>query len=81
MSKLITTISSKIDVPKIRVHDLRHCHATFLIRNKVNIKVVTSRMRHKDIQTTLNTYAHVWDTADKEVTDMINEMCPKRAQN
>lgn len=80
LSRQITTISSKIDVPRIRVHDLRHSHATFLIKSGVNIKIVQHRMRHKDIQTTLNTYAHLWDGADKEATDLINQICPKHVQ-
>ena len=44
---------------QITFHALRHTHATLLIFNGENIKVVSERLGHKDITTTLNTYVHV----------------------
>lgn len=47
-------------VPKaMRFHDLRHTHATQLLRAGVNVKVVSERLGHRDVKTTLDTYAHV----------------------
>jgi integrase len=46
-------------VPVIRLHDLRHTHATVLLREGVPLKVVSERLGHKDVATTLRTYAHV----------------------
>jgi len=40
-------------------HSLRHSHATILIENGANIKDIQLRLGHKNIITTLNTYAHV----------------------
>lgn len=47
------------DLKQISFHGLRHTHATLLILNGENIKVVSDRLGHKDITTTLNTYTHV----------------------
>lgn len=44
---------------QITFHALRHTHATLLIFNGENVKVVSERLGHKDITTTLNTYVHV----------------------
>lgn len=48
----------QLDIPKIRLHDLRHTHATFLLENKVNPKIIQERLGHKNVNITLNTYSH-----------------------
>lgn len=40
-------------------HDLRHTHATLLLKKGVNIKVISERLGHSSIQLTLDTYSHV----------------------
>lgn len=50
---------NKANLKHITIYGFRHSHATHLIRNGVMIKVVSSRLGHKDIQTTLNTYQHL----------------------
>ena len=35
------------DVPVIRLHDLRHTHASHLLRAGVNVKVVSDRLGHR----------------------------------
>jgi integrase len=52
-------------VPVIRFHDLRHTSATLLLQAGENIKVVSERLGHEDIQITLKTYAHVLPTMQK----------------
>jgi integrase len=59
-------------VPAVmRFHDLRHSHATQLLRAGVNVKVVSERLGHGDVSVTLNTYAHVMpDMQQAAVTAM-----------
>lgn len=45
--------------PLIRLHDLRHTHATILLRDRENVKVVSERLGHANVTTTLATYSHV----------------------
>jgi len=40
-------------------HDLRHTHATLLLKQGVNIKVISERLGHSTIQMTLDTYSHL----------------------
>jgi len=47
------------DVPKITIHDLRHLHATMLLKNGENPKVVSERLGHHDVGITLDIYSHV----------------------
>jgi integrase len=42
----------------------RHCHATALLLAGVPVHVVSRRLGHADVQTTLNIYGHVTDDAE-----------------
>jgi integrase len=44
---------------RIRLHDLRHSHATQLLRAGVHPKIVSERLGHAGIAITLDTYSHV----------------------
>lgn len=61
----------KAGVPMIRPHDMRHTSATLLLAAGVGIKVVSQRLGHEDIVTTLRLYAHVMaDQQDAAATAM-----------
>ena len=46
-------------LPEIRLHDLRHVHATLLLKAGVPVHVVADRLGHADPAITLRVYAHV----------------------
>ncbi len=48
-----------LDVSPIRFHDLRHTHASLLLRDRVPIKVVSERLGHSNPAFTMATYQHV----------------------
>jgi len=48
-------------VPPIRVHDLRHTHASLALAAGVPIEVVSRRLGHASIGITLNTYRHLYE--------------------
>lgn len=48
-----------VAVSPIRFHDLRHTHATLLLRDRVPIKVVSERLGHSNPAFTMMTYQHV----------------------
>lgn len=47
------------DVPRIRLHDLRHTHATILLKEGVPAKVVSERLGHANVAFTMSVYQHV----------------------
>ena len=49
----------RLDVPTIRLHDLRHGWATMALAAGVHPKVVQERLGHANIGITLDTYSHV----------------------
>jgi integrase len=46
-------------LPRIRFHDLRHTHATLLLKARIPIKVVSERLGHSTPGFTMATYQHV----------------------
>ena len=52
-------LRDRVGVPPIHFHDLRHTYATLALLNGVPVKVVSEILGHRDIATTLRTYAHV----------------------
>lgn len=46
-------------LPLIRLHDLRHSHASILLAENVHPKIVSERLGHSSIELTLRTYSHV----------------------
>lgn len=67
--------TKETNIQKIRVHDLRHTHASLLFASGANIKYVQERLGHSDIQTTMNVYTHVTkDTKEKDLNNFIKYM-------
>lgn len=57
----------------IRFHDLRHSHVTMLIEAKVPIKVISERVGHSSVNTTLNIYSHALKEMDQEASNKISD--------
>ena len=70
-------IAKKSGVKEIRLHDFRHSCASLLINSGANISVVSKYLGHADINETLNTYSHMFDSALHSVVDVMNELKTK----
>ena len=60
-------------VKRIRIHDLRHSHAAALIEMNVAPKLLQERLGHERIQTTLDTYGHLYPNKQAEVAKQLDE--------
>ena len=58
-------------VPRIRIHDLRHSHATMLINSGANIVAVSKRLGHSDINITLKVYSHLLKRTEEQLADTL----------
>lgn len=60
-------------VKKIRIHDLRHSHASLLI-SKLGAQpnLVADRLGHEKIQTTLSTYSHIYPEQSRQLAEQLN---------
>ncbi|WP_210770954.1 tyrosine-type recombinase/integrase [Streptomyces albidus (ex Kaewkla and Franco 2022)] len=77
MAKLITSFNAQPDgeppvspLPRARLHDLRHLHATTLLMAKVPVHVVAMRLGHQDPSITLRVYAHVIVDRSVDIADL-----------
>ncbi|KWU54992.1 hypothetical protein AWW70_25645 [Bacillus mycoides] len=52
-------IIQNAEIKKIKFHDIRHTHATLLLKQGVHPKVVSEHLGHTDISMTLRMYSHV----------------------
>lgn len=58
--------------PELRIHDLRHSYASYLINKGVDIYLVKELMRHDDIKQTANTYGHLYVERKQEVMSIFD---------
>jgi integrase len=59
-------------LPSIRFHDLRHSHATLMLRANVHPKIVSERLGHSKVAITLDTYSHVIPGMQEEAAAAID---------
>ena len=72
LKRQLDTACKKAEVPRIRVHDLRHSHASYLLSNGVNIVILSRRLGHEKVQTTLNIYCHICPSSEDRLNDVLN---------
>lgn len=60
-------------VKRISSHCFRHSHATYLLSNGVDIKSVSERLGHKDVEETLNTYVHVLPNNRDKILNLVDK--------
>jgi integrase len=58
-SQAFERIARRAGLPATRLHDLRHTHASLLIKDGVPLKVVSERLGHAKASFTMDTYQHV----------------------
>lgn len=68
--------ANAVGVKELTIHELRHSHASLLINNNVSIKAIQQRLGHKNIETTLGTYSHMYPTKEKEIAFMLDNLEP-----
>lgn len=60
--------------PVITFHDLRHTHASLLLKQGVHIKVVSERLGHSSVTITLDRYSHLLPNMQQEAADGLDDM-------
>ena len=59
VGRAFQVIAESVGLNGIRLHDLRHAHATVLLQQGVHPKIVQERLGHSSVATTLDIYSHV----------------------
>lgn len=63
---------AKHKLPRVRLHDLRHTHATAMLKSKVHPKVVQERLGHSTIAVTLDIYSHVLEGMQEGAVEIVD---------
>lgn len=70
LTKPLNRMLAAAGIPKARVHDLRHTHASHLVANGVSLTAVRDALGHASMQMT-NRYAHVADTSLRQASEVM----------
>jgi integrase len=71
---------ARLRLPHIRLHDLRHAHATYLVAAGVDHRTVADRLGHASPSFTLAIYAHAALAAQQRAAAVANELLVKSAR-
>lgn len=77
LSRQWVLFQKKHNLKHIRLHDLRHTCATYLLSHNVPIATVSKKLGHSNIYTTLDVYTHSVDSDDIEASNLLNNMVIK----
>ena len=62
-----------LDIPRRRLHDIRHTCASLMIARGEAVKAVQRQMRHKSAMMTLDVYGHLYPEDHAEAVDRFDE--------
>lgn len=72
LPRALAKLAELAGLPTIRVHDLRHSHASLLIHMGASPLLIKERLGHENIETTLGTYAHLYPDTDREIASRLD---------
>ena len=64
----------KTGVKRIRIHDIRHSHASLLINQGCDALILADRLGHEKVSTTLNTYSHLFPHKQQELVSNLEQL-------
>lgn len=70
--RVFNMLIEQAGVPRIRIHDLRHTHATLLLAAGMHPKIVSERLGHAEITTTMNTYSHILPSMQRQAAEVMD---------
>jgi len=62
------------DLPRLRLYDLRHTHASLLIHEGVHPKKISERLGHSSIKLTMDTYGHLFEGSDRDSAEKMEQL-------
>ncbi len=74
MYRAIDATSAKAEIKPIRIHDLRHSHASLLIELGFSPLAISERLGHEKVQTTMEIYGHLYPNKQEEICTKLEEL-------
>jgi integrase len=72
VSRSWSTLCDRAKVRRVRLHDLRHSAATFMLAAGVDLKMIQTTLRHSRLATTADVYAHVLDDVQHQAASKMD---------
>lgn len=73
LSSCFTRFLRRHDLPRVRLHDLRHTAASLLLAKGLSVKHIQEYLGHESVETTLGIYAHLNPTASRDTANALAE--------
>src|SRR5699024_12011297 len=61
------------DLNRIRIHDLRHSHASYLINKGFDIQIISKRLGHSKTSMTYDVYGHLYPNKEDEAIEVMEK--------
>jgi integrase len=74
LTSAVTRLIGSSGLPRVRLHDLRHGHATHLLKANTHPKIVQERLGHANIALTLDVYSHVLPSMQEGAAAAIDDV-------
>ena len=74
LDKANRKFSELAGLPRIRIHDFRHSHVSLLANEGINIQEIARRLGHSKIETTWNTYSHLYPREEERAIKILNKI-------
>lgn len=74
VTRIFRQAVKKAMLPAIRLHDLRHTHATLALQAGIHAKVVSERLGHATISITLDTCSHAIPAMQEDAAARIADL-------
>ncbi|MDQ3955630.1 MAG: site-specific integrase [Actinomycetota bacterium] len=78
VSKTFKRLVRQIGLPDIRLHDLRHTHATLALEAGIHPKIVSERLGHSTVALTLDIYSHCLQHMQHDAAEQISRLVAGR---
>jgi integrase len=74
VTKRFGELAAGAGLPRIRLHDLRHTHATLALQAGIHPKIVSERLGHSTVSLTLDVYSHALPHLQREAADALGRL-------
>ncbi len=74
LARCVKNTCRRIGLSPIRLHDFRHSHASMLIEHSISALAIAERLGHRNINTTLTIYAHLYPNKQKFIAEKLDEL-------
>lgn len=74
LRRAIKSTADLAGLKSIRIHDLRHSHASLLINLGYSPRAIADRLGHEKIETTLEIYSHLYDDTSQDIARKLDDL-------